>query len=114
MATTRSTPPFAFGGPPLLIRTVNHLTGLKVNHMVLVDFTGFKDLIDSLGGVTIYNPSKVVSSQPFDGLIWHFAKGTIHARRPPRAGLRPHPPHHQPARHRHHPHRAPAAGDARR
>ena len=69
---------FAFGGPPLLIRTVDGFTGLGVNHMVLVDFTGFKDLIDSLGGVTIYNPYKVVSSQPFDGLIWHFAKGTIH------------------------------------
>jgi LCP family protein required for cell wall assembly len=69
---------FAYGGPPLLIRTVDKFTGLGVNHMVLVDFTGFKDLIDSLGGVTIYNPYKVVSSQPFDGLIWHFAKGTIH------------------------------------
>ena len=69
---------FAYGGPPLLIRTVDRFTGLGVNHMVLVDFTGFKDLIDSLGGVTIYNPYKVVSSQPFDGLIWHFAKGTIH------------------------------------
>jgi polyisoprenyl-teichoic acid--peptidoglycan teichoic acid transferase len=69
---------FAFGGPPLLIRTVDKLTGLGVNHMVLVDFTGFKDLIDSLGGVTVDNPYKVVSSQPFDGLIWHFAKGPIH------------------------------------
>jgi polyisoprenyl-teichoic acid--peptidoglycan teichoic acid transferase len=69
---------FAFGGPPLLIRTVDKLTGLGVNHVVLVDFTGFKDLIDSLGGVTVNNPWKIVSSQPFDGLIWHFAKGTIH------------------------------------
>jgi LCP family protein required for cell wall assembly len=69
---------FAFGGPPLLIRTVDKYTGLPVNHMVLVDFTGFKDLIDSLGGVTIDNPYKIVSSQPFDGIIWHFNKGPIH------------------------------------
>jgi len=69
---------FAFGGPPLLIRTVDKYTGLPVNHMVLVDFTGFKDLIDSLGGVTIDNPYKIVSSQPFDGIIWHFGKGSIH------------------------------------
>jgi LCP family protein required for cell wall assembly len=69
---------FAFGGPPLLIRTVDRYTGLPVNHMVLVDFTGFKDLIDSLGGVTIDNPYKIVSSQPFDGIIWHFKKGSIH------------------------------------
>ena len=69
---------FAYGGPPLLIHTVNRLTGLGINHVVLVDFSGFRDLIDSLGGVTVDNPTKVVSSQPFDGLIWHFAKGTIH------------------------------------
>jgi LCP family protein required for cell wall assembly len=69
---------FAFGGPPLLIRTVDKYTGLPVNHMVLVDFTGFRDLIDSLGGVTIDNPYKIVSSQPFDGIIWHFGKGPIH------------------------------------
>lgn len=69
---------FAYGGPSLLIHTVNALTGLKVNHVVLVDFTGFRDLIDSLGGITLVNPTKVVSSQPFDGITWHFAKGTIH------------------------------------
>jgi len=69
---------FAFGGPPLLIRTVNRLTDLKVNHVVIVDFTGFKDLIDDLGGITIVNPSKVVSSQSFDGHGWQFGKGPIH------------------------------------
>src|SRR6476660_4552768 len=69
---------FAFGGPPLLIRTVNRLTDLNVNHVVLVDFTGFKDLIDDLGGITIVNPTKIVSSQPFDGISWQFGKGPIH------------------------------------
>jgi LCP family protein required for cell wall assembly len=69
---------FAFGGPPLLIRTVNRLTDLDVNHVVLVDFTGFKDLIDDLGGITVVNPTKLVSSQPFDGNNWQFGKGPIH------------------------------------
>jgi polyisoprenyl-teichoic acid--peptidoglycan teichoic acid transferase len=69
---------FAWGGPPLLIRTVKRFTGLPVNHLVLVDFGGFKDLIDSMGGVTIDNPYKVVSSKPFDGYYWHFKKGVIH------------------------------------
>ena len=69
---------YAYGGPALLIRTVDQLTGLHVNHVVLVNFSGFEDLINSLGGVTLYNPYKVVSSQPFDGLYWHFAKGWIH------------------------------------
>jgi LCP family protein required for cell wall assembly len=69
---------FAYGGPPLLIRTIEKLTGLKVNHVVIVDFSGFKDLINTVGGVTVDNPYKVISSQPFDGYYWHFAKGNIH------------------------------------
>ena len=69
---------FAFGGPPLLIRTVNKLTSLKVNHVVLVDFTGFRKLIDDLGGITIVNPTKIVSSENFDGHGWQFGKGPIH------------------------------------
>ena len=69
---------FAFGGPPLLIRTVNKLTSLKVNHVVLVDFNGFRKLIDDLGGITIVNPTKIVSSEDFDGHGWQFGKGPIH------------------------------------
>jgi len=68
---------YAYGGAPLLIRTINSLTGLQVNHIVLVNFAGFKELIDSLGGVTLYNKRKIVSSQPFDGHNWVFPKGTI-------------------------------------
>ena len=44
---------------------------------MLVNFAGFKELIDSLGGVTLYNKRKIVSSQPFDGHNWVFPKGTI-------------------------------------
>jgi polyisoprenyl-teichoic acid--peptidoglycan teichoic acid transferase len=68
---------YAYGGASLLIRTINKLTGFQVNHIVLVNFTGFKELIDSLGGVTLYNKRAIVSSQPFDGIIWPFKKGTI-------------------------------------
>ena len=69
---------YAWGGTPLLIRTVEHFTGLPVNHVVLVDFNGFEDLINSLGGVTIDNPYQIRSSQPFDGKLWSFKKGTLH------------------------------------
>ena len=69
---------FAYGGAPLLIRTINGLTGLRVNHIVLVNFNGFKELIDSLGGVTLYNKRPVISSIPFDGYKWHFGRGTLH------------------------------------
>jgi polyisoprenyl-teichoic acid--peptidoglycan teichoic acid transferase len=68
---------FAYGGSPLLIRTINRLTGFKVNHIVLVDFKGFISLINSMGGVTINNPTRVDSSEKFGGKLWHFPKGQI-------------------------------------
>ena len=75
--STKINAAFAYGGPPLLIRTINNLTGFQVNHVVLVDFSGFKELIDSLGGVTLYNKRAIKSSQPFDGHSWFFKQGTI-------------------------------------
>ena len=42
---------YAFGGPPLAIKTVEGLLGIKVDHVVLVSFTNFPKLIDSLGGI---------------------------------------------------------------
>jgi LCP family protein required for cell wall assembly len=68
---------YAFGGPPLAIRTVEDLTGIKVNHIVLVNFQGFEKLIDALGGVTINNPTKIISNE-FDGYRWHFGRGQLH------------------------------------
>ena len=68
---------YAFGGPPLAIKTVEDLTGLRVNHIVLVNFAGFEKLIDALGGVTIDNPTKIISNE-FDGYHWHFGQGIIH------------------------------------
>jgi LCP family protein required for cell wall assembly len=47
---------FSFGGPALMVRTVEKLTGVRIDHMVVVDFTGFRDITDALGGVTITVP----------------------------------------------------------
>ena len=44
---------FAFGGPELLIRTVQRELGIPVHHYLEVDFAGFLGLVDALGGVTI-------------------------------------------------------------
>jgi LCP family protein required for cell wall assembly len=44
----------AFGhGPDVMVRTVERLTGLNVNHYVQVNFLGFQRLVDALGGVPI-------------------------------------------------------------
>jgi len=43
---------FAIGGTALAIKTVEAYTGIDVNHVVLVDFENFPDLIDAMGGIT--------------------------------------------------------------
>jgi polyisoprenyl-teichoic acid--peptidoglycan teichoic acid transferase len=75
------------GGAPLAIKTVASYTGLRVNHVIIVDFSQFKDVIDALGGVTINVPERIISK--FDCPLktaaqcarwpgWRFAKGSQH------------------------------------
>ncbi len=47
---------FSWGGPPLMVRTVESVTGVHVDHVVIADFDGFKQLTDDLGGVDIKIP----------------------------------------------------------
>jgi LCP family protein required for cell wall assembly len=72
---------YALGGPALTIETVESFlgNGLQVNHVVEVDFENFPDFIDSLGGVTVNNKSRICSP-PFDN-FWkglNFKRGEIH------------------------------------
>ena len=52
---------YAFGGTPLTLRTVEGLLGTRMDHVALVDFAGFIDLTEQLGGVTVNNPHPSVS-----------------------------------------------------
>jgi len=47
---------FAFGGPKTAIRTVETLTDIKIDHLAIIDWRGFKDLSTALGGVRVYIP----------------------------------------------------------
>lgn len=42
-----------YGGPQLVMETIEYNFGIDVDSYVLVDFNAFKDVIDSLGGVTV-------------------------------------------------------------
>ncbi|GAB3977151.1 LCP family protein [Plantactinospora veratri] len=44
---------YAWGGIPLMVQTVEKFTGVRVDHVALVDFAGFKEIVDALGGVQI-------------------------------------------------------------
>ena len=44
---------YAFGGPPLLVQTLEQLTGVRIDHVAAIDFQGFRTMTDALGGVDI-------------------------------------------------------------
>jgi LCP family protein required for cell wall assembly len=41
------------GGPSLVVETVKRFTGLPIHHYVEVNFVGFREVVDSLGGVRV-------------------------------------------------------------
>ena len=52
---------FQVGGPRLAARTVAAYTSIPVNHLVVVNFAEFKDLIDAIGGLDIVVPGRIQS-----------------------------------------------------
>ena len=42
------------GGPTCLVRTITELTSIPIHHYVQINFQGFVDVVDTLGGVTMY------------------------------------------------------------
>ncbi|MFE0103230.1 LCP family protein [Streptomyces sp. NPDC059009] len=44
---------YAEGGPSLTVRTVEHMTKVKIDHYLEVDFTSFMKTVDELGGVEV-------------------------------------------------------------
>lgn len=50
---------YAFGGARAEIEAVENFLGIEVDHVAIVDFTGFEDLIDAVGGVKVDVPHKL-------------------------------------------------------
>ncbi|QEM48022.1 LytR family transcriptional regulator [Mycolicibacterium grossiae] len=85
---------FAVGGAPLLARTVEEATGLRLDHYAEIGFDGFAELVDAVGGVTMC-PAEPISDplagidlpagcQELDGRT---ALGFVRTRATPRADL---------------------------
>jgi LCP family protein required for cell wall assembly len=62
------------GGPSLVVKTVQKLTGIPIDHVMVMDFDGVRDLTDALGGVTVLNEHAI--TDPRNGN--HFPAGTLH------------------------------------
>ncbi len=56
-STNRINAAFYFGGPEALVRTVQTELGIGIDHYLQIDLSGFLDLVDALGGVTIDIPN---------------------------------------------------------
>ncbi|MEU6777282.1 LCP family protein [Streptomyces sp. NPDC046759] len=44
---------YAVGGPVCAVKTVESITGVRMDHYIEVDFSGFAELVDALGGVDV-------------------------------------------------------------
>jgi LCP family protein required for cell wall assembly len=52
---------YAWGGTPLMVQTVEEYTGVRMDHVVLIDFAGFVKVTDALGGVDM-NVDRTITS----------------------------------------------------
>ena len=65
---------YEVGGPACAVKTVESMTGLRMDHYVELDFSGFAKLIDALGGVTVTTTVPIDDTE--SGL--HLPAGTHH------------------------------------
>ncbi|MCW2792595.1 MAG: cell envelope-related transcriptional attenuator [Nocardioides sp.] len=51
---------YSVGGPACTIHQFEKLTGVLVDHYVVVNFEGFRDMVDAIGGVEVCIPEDIV------------------------------------------------------
>ncbi|XVU25407.1 LCP family protein [Actinoplanes sp. CA-054009] len=66
---------FAFGGLPRAVHTVECMTDVKIDHVMAIDFGGFKEVTDALGGVDL-NVEQTITSIHKPHRV--FKKGMMH------------------------------------
>jgi LCP family protein required for cell wall assembly len=47
---------YSYGGPSLMVRTIQENLGIEVNHYVEIGFVGFQEMVDELGGIHVSFP----------------------------------------------------------
>ena len=71
---------YAYGGPALTIRTVEQFTGIKINHVIIVNLAAFPPFINAIGGVNVKTGRvcSVISGGPANGGFSLFLKPGVH------------------------------------
>lgn len=62
----------AWGGTPLTVQTVESIIGVRIDHVVMVDFEGFGEITEALGGVEVENAIE------FEVAGQYFPQGRVH------------------------------------
>ncbi|WP_030203356.1 MULTISPECIES: LCP family protein [Terrabacter] len=63
---------YAFGGAPLLVKTMQNMLGIRIDHVAMQGFEGFKAMTDAVGGVD------VDVEEPSKDNGYDFTVGTMH------------------------------------
>jgi len=63
---------FAYGGAPLLVRTLQDLVGIPIDHVAITTFDGFRRMTDAVGGVDVYVEEASVTGS------YRYNKGYMH------------------------------------
>ncbi|PBC61694.1 transcriptional regulator [Streptomyces sp. Tue6028] len=65
---------YAVGGPACAVKTVESMTDIRMDHYIEIDFAGFADLVDAVGGVTVTTDEDIDDDQSH----LHLAAGEHH------------------------------------
>jgi LCP family protein required for cell wall assembly len=57
---------YALAGPACTVKTVERMSDVRVDHLVEVDFAGFKGIVDAIGGVTVRLDQPIASGLRLD------------------------------------------------
>jgi LCP family protein required for cell wall assembly len=72
---------YTFGGAALQIKAVKNFLGIDIDHVVIIDFQGFEDFINAIGGVKVDVPHKLCADisggagHGQGGITLHLGKG---------------------------------------
>ncbi|WP_406498523.1 LCP family protein [Streptomyces sp. NBC_00846] len=50
---------YSLAGPACVVKTVEKMSGVRIDHYMEINFAGFKDLVDAIGGVTVDIPQDI-------------------------------------------------------
>ena len=70
---------FAAYGPLGTWRTIENLSQVRIDHMMVIDYAGFNELTEAVGGVDVYVPQTVYDSQQDQEWTkgWHHIEGEL-------------------------------------